>query len=59
MAAEARLCALGIFKLNDLDPLNRFFPHPEKPGGHLGDHMIVIGLEFIGVAPLACAAEGS
>ena len=43
MPPQSGLGALGVFEFHDPDPLDRLFPHPEKPGGDLGDHMIIVG----------------
>ena len=58
MAAEARLGALGVLEFHHAHPLDGVLPHAEQPGGHLGDHVIVIGGKVFGIAALAGAAEG-
>ena len=58
MAAQPRLGALGVFEFNDARALDGLFPHAEKPGGHLRDHVVFIRDEAFRVSSLAGAAEG-
>ena len=53
MAAEAGFRALGVLELDDLDALDGLLAHPEQAGGHLGNHVVVVRLEHLGIAALA------
>ena len=55
--AQARLGALGVLELDDPRPLDRLLAHAEQARGHLGDHVVGVGDEALGVAALAGAGE--
>ena len=52
------LGALGILELDDPRTLDGFFADAEKPGGHLGNHVIGVRDEALGISALAGATEG-
>jgi len=56
--AQAGLCALGVFELDDAHALDGVLAHAEEAGGHLRDHVIVVGLETVVVSAFAGAGEG-
>ena len=58
VAAEARLGALRVLELDDRHALDGFLAHAEQPRRHLGDHVVVVGLQAVEVAALAGAGEG-
>ena len=58
MPAETGFGALGVFELHDAHPLDGLLAHAEEAGRHLGDDVVVVGLQLVGVAPFAGAAEG-
>ena len=59
MPAQTRFCPLGIFEFDNFDPLDRLLAHTEQSGSDLGDHMVVVGLQFIGITALTRTAEGA
>ena len=48
---------LCVLELDDPHPLNGVLAHAEQAGGHLRDHMVVVGLETVVIAALAGAGE--
>ncbi len=57
VAAQAGLRPLGILELDDPRPLDRLLADAEQPGGHLRDHVVLVGDEPVGIAALAGAGE--
>ena len=57
VAAQARLGPLGILELDHPGPLDGLLADAEQPGGHLGDHVIGVGDQPLGIAALAGAGE--
>ncbi len=57
VAAQTGLGALGVLELHDAHPLDGLLAHAEEPGGHLGDHVVVVGPEAVVIAALAGAGE--
>ena len=56
--AQARLGALGVLELHDAHALDGILAHAEEAGGHLRDHVVVVGPQAVGVSALAGAGEG-
>ncbi len=57
MAAETGLRALSILELDDTDPLDRLFPHPEETCRYLRDDVIIVGYELVRITAFTGAAE--
>ena len=58
MAAQSRLCALGVLELDYPGSLDCLLTDPKESGGYLGDDVIFIWGQGIRVAALAGAGEG-
>ena len=57
VAAQAGLGPLGILELHDPRPLDRLLADAEQARGHLGDHVVGVGDEALGIAAFAGAGE--
>ena len=57
MPAQSGLGALGILELDDSGALYGLFGDAEQTGGHLGDHVVSMRDEPLGIASLTGAGE--
>ncbi len=55
--AQAGFGALGVLELDDPHALDGVLAHAKKAGGHLRDHMVVVGLQTVVISALAGAGE--